>query len=283
MSLPEFVYTVLLKPRPLRVMANAILCRMIPPKIDVRGATVIPNPSDPVVCGALALGVYEKEEIAFFCDHFKPGMTFVDVGANVGLYSALAIHQGAGAVLAVEPHPEAFPFLQKTIAANEPGCPVATENAAAGNARGELNLYSNPENKGDNRLYPDPMLSGCHKVKVETLDELCAKNGITSIDLLKVDVQGAEMLVFQGAKNILAASSRCLIMTEFWAGGLRKCGTDPREYLVFFSTQGFELRELADGALRPFDFDEMIIGTSNRQYRNIVCLKGSRKAIAQLP
>jgi FkbM family methyltransferase len=273
MSLPEFVYTVLLKPRPLRVLANAILCRLIPPRIGVRGATVIPNPSDPVVCGALALGVYEKEEIAFFCDHFKPGMTFVDVGANVGLYSALAIHQGAGAVLSVEPHPEAFSFLKKTIVANEPGCPAAMENAAAGSERGELNLYSNPDNKGDNRLYQDPMLTGRHKVRVETLDELCAKNGITSIDFLKVDVQGAEMLVFQGAKNILAASPRCLIMTEFWADGLKKCGTAPRDYLAFFSAQGFELRELAGGILRPFDFDEMIIGTSGRQYRNIVAFR----------
>ena len=47
--------------------------------------------SDPVISGALTLGVYERGEIAFFRSRFRAGMTLVDVGANVGLYSALAL------------------------------------------------------------------------------------------------------------------------------------------------------------------------------------------------
>ncbi|MEI6035608.1 MAG: FkbM family methyltransferase [Verrucomicrobiae bacterium] len=270
MSLPEFVYTVLLKPWPLRQLANAILCRMIPQKIVVRGATVIPNPADPVVCGALALGAYEKDEIAFFCAHFKPGMTFVDVGANVGLYTALAIRAGAGAVLAIEPHAEAFGFLRKTVAANVPACPVFLENAAAGREPGELALYSNPDNKGDNRLYPDPMLSGCQMVKVETLDALCASRRVTSIDFLKIDVQGAEMLVLEGARSILSISPGCLIMTEFWPSGLEKCGANPQAYHQAFHSLGFEVQELRDGHLRKVSSESLIASTPGRQYRNIV-------------
>jgi FkbM family methyltransferase len=270
MSLTEFIYTVLLKPRPLRRLANALLCRMIPPKLTVRGATVIPNPADPVVCGALTLGVYEKNDIEFFCTHFQPGMTFVDVGANVGLYTALAIRNGAKGVLALEPHAETFGFLQKTVAANSPECPVVLENAAAGREPGKLTLYSNPDNKGDNRLYPDPMLSGQQIAKVDTLDAICAKHGVSHIDFLKIDVQGAEMLVLDGARSILSNSPRCLVMTEFWPSGLEKCGTDPRAYLQAFASLGFDVQELRDGHLRPVSTDALIASTPGRQYRNIM-------------
>ncbi|MEI6278628.1 MAG: FkbM family methyltransferase [Verrucomicrobiae bacterium] len=270
MSLPEFIYTVLLKPRPLRLLANAVLCRMIPPRIRVRGATVIPNPADPVVCGALTLGVYEKDEMDFFCTHFKPGMTFVDVGANVGLYTALAIRMAAQSVLAVEPHAEAFGFLRKTVDANAPACPVFLENVAAGREQGELTLYSNPDNKGDNRLYPDPMLRHQQLTKVETLDALCEKHGIRQIDFLKMDVQGAEMLVLEGARAILSNSPRCLVMTEFWPSGLEKCGVDPRAYLEAFASLGFEVQELRDGHLRTASSEALIASTPGRQYRNII-------------
>ena len=91
MSLAEFVYTVLLKPRPLRRAANAAIRAMLPQRVRVGGATVWLNPDDPVISGALTLGQFERGEIAFFRSRFGADMTFVDVGANVGLYSAIAL------------------------------------------------------------------------------------------------------------------------------------------------------------------------------------------------
>jgi FkbM family methyltransferase len=197
-------------------------------------------------------------------------MTFVDVGANVGLYTALAIRNGAQSVLAVEPHAETFGFLQKTVVANCSECPVVLENAAAGREPGELTLHSNPDNKGDNRLYPDPMLSGKQIAKVDTLDALCAKHGVSHIDFLKIDVQGAEMLVLDGARSILSNSPRCLVMTEFWPSGLEKCGTAPRDYLQAFAALGFDVQELRGGQLRSISTDALITSTPGRQYRNIL-------------
>jgi len=270
MSLSEFVYTVLLKPKPLRWLANRILCTMIPPEIQVRGATVIPNPRDPVVCGALALGVYEKDEISFFCESFRAGMTLVDVGANVGLYSALAIKQGGGKVLAIEPLPETFAFLQKTLAANATSSTVICENVAAGCEKGTLTLHCNPDNKGDNRLYPDPMLAHRREVPVETLDDLCELHSIPHVDFLKIDVQGAEWLVIDGASRILSRSPGCILMTEFWPDGIRKSGGDPRAYLNALASAGFELSELVGHKLEPLDPEKLITTTNGRSYRNIV-------------
>lgn len=270
MSVPEFIYTVLLRPPPLRRIANAALRRVVPPVLDIGGAKVVLNPRDPVVSGALALGVYENDEIDYFRRRFRAGMTFVDIGANAGLYTALALRGGAARVLAVEPHAETFAYLGKTVAANAPQCPVYLENLAAGATGGEMLLYSNPDNKGDNRLYPDPMLAASQPTRVESLDALCAKHGIDAIDFLKMDVQGAELLVLEGAQKILRASPQCLVMAEFWPEGLRRCGGDPAHYFELFASVGIRLKEMVGRELREVDPARLIRETPGRRYRNLV-------------
>src|ERR1019366_5482962 len=123
MTLLEFVYTVILKPAPLRKVANAIIRRIIPRSLKLHGATIVLNPNDAVVSGALTFGAYELPETTFFLRACRPGLTFVDIGANVGYYSALALARmhGNGKVIALEPHPENFRYLQATVAANLSG------------------------------------------------------------------------------------------------------------------------------------------------------------------
>ena len=62
MTIAEFIYTVLLRPRPLRRAANATIRALLPERIRVGEATVWLNPDDPVISGALTLGVYERRE-----------------------------------------------------------------------------------------------------------------------------------------------------------------------------------------------------------------------------
>ena len=71
MSISEFIYTVLLKPRFLKATTNWIIKRIIPEKIRIDGATIHLNPNDPVISGALSLKVYERDEIAFFRKYFQ--------------------------------------------------------------------------------------------------------------------------------------------------------------------------------------------------------------------
>jgi hypothetical protein len=65
MGISEFVYTVLPKPRPLKMAANAAIRRFLPPKVKRHEAVLVPNPRDPVVSGSLTFGVYETAETAF--------------------------------------------------------------------------------------------------------------------------------------------------------------------------------------------------------------------------
>ena len=281
MTLAEFIYTTVLKPRPLRRAANAAIRAVLPAHIRSGDATVWLNPDDPVVSGALTFGVYERGEIAFFRSQFAAGMTFVDIGANVGLYSALALSTAGfhGRVLAVEPHGESRRYLEKTIDSNRPAAPgAALICALAASDRAEtLTLYQNPENKGDNRLYADPLLRAGETVGADTLDSICRGCGIASAQFIKIDVQGAEAKVMRGATDLLAGSRDCLLMTEFWPYGLSRCGDDALRYLETLQDLGFRLYELSGkrGTLAPVaSASALVKRTHGRRYANLVGMKG---------
>lgn len=280
MSIPEFIYTVLLKPPPLRRLTNLALRAILPPTIKLQGAIIHLNPSDPVISGALALGVYEKDEIDFFTKWFEPGMTFVDIGANVGLYTGLALAGGSRetTVLCIEPDKDSLNYLLKTIRSNqsaEEESSVTVRNLAASDSKAEITLHKNPENKGDNRIYSDPLCNQRETIHSDTLDNICKDLEIQCLNFVKADVQGAEFKVFSGARSVLLQSPDCILMTEFWPYGLARCGSSPSEYLTLLQDLGFTLYELAGKNLKKIeDFERLISKTPGRIYRNLVGLKG---------
>jgi FkbM family methyltransferase len=279
-TLAEFVYTTLLKPRLLRRAANAAIRAALPERVRVGRAVVWLNPDDPVVSGALTFGVYERGEIAFFRSRFAADMTFIDVGANVGLYSALALSTPGfrGRVLAIEPHAESRLYLQRTLQSN--AAPAATAlvcELAASDRPGTLTLYQNPENKGDNRVYPDPLLKAAQSIGADTLDNICRRHGISSAQFIKIDVQGAEATVMRGASGLLAASAQCILMTEFWPYGLARCGADGLQYLEMLAELGFRLYELTGTSGVPVEVASpraLVERTQGRRYANLVGVKG---------
>jgi FkbM family methyltransferase len=285
MTLAEFVYTILLRPRPLRRAANGAIRALLPQRVRLGAASVWLNPEDPVVSGALTFRVYERGEITFFRSRFHADMTFVDVGANVGLYSALALSTPGfrGRVLAIEPHRESRVYLEKTIQSNAAaGASTAIVGLAASDRAETLTLYQNPDNKGDNRLYPDALLHGEETVGADTLDNICRQHGIASAGFIKIDVQGAEAKVVRGASGLLSASSDCILMTEFWPYGLARCGADALEYLDMLRDLGFRLYELSGnhGTLTAISTPRQLLErTQGRRYANLVGLKGKPAAV----
>jgi FkbM family methyltransferase len=278
-SISEFVYTVVLKPPPLKWAANAVIRALLPATVRVGGATVHLNPSDPVISGALLFRVYERDELAFFKANFRPHMNLIDVGANVGLYTAIAASSPGftGRILSIEPDQESFGYLLRTVASNgakEVRARVKAVQAAAVERKGMLNLYKNVENRGDNRIYEDPMLGTGEAVMGDTLDNLCAQYGMTSANFIKIDVQGAEGRVLAGASRIIERSPECILMSEFWPEGLRRAGTRPEDYLAAITGLGFRLHELQRGTLVPVKNHLALANRyAGRRYTNIVGLK----------
>jgi FkbM family methyltransferase len=283
MRLAEFIYTVILRPRPLRIAANALLRAMLPSTRRVNGAIVHLNPDDPVVSGALTLGVYEKDEIAFFERVIEPEMIFVDVGANVGLYTALGLRRMRypGKIICVEPDPASASFLKQTIRSNQVGGQspkVSLYQLALSDTQGELILHKNPENKGDNRIYADSLCTEAIRVRTDTLDSLMESEAIEEINLIKIDVQGAEAKVLAGARRVLQKSTDCVMVTEFWPYGLASSGSSPSAYLSALEDLGLNLYSLDGTTLRAvLDHQALIASCPGRAYRNLVGVKGRFK------
>ncbi len=282
MSFAEFLYTRILRPRPLRRLTNAALLRMIPRTTRVGPATIHLDQEDPVVSGALALRVYERSEIEFFLKHCRGNVTFVDVGANVGLYTALAMHTLSehGRVVAIEPRPKTFPLLERNIAANRraAGPRVDAFCLAAAAEAGRRTLFQNPDNKADNRVYESHDFAWeVTEVPARPLDDLLTDEGIQAIHVLKMDVQGFEQMVVRGMQRTLRRSSRIVLLSEFWPKGLREAGGDAHAYLKELTDLGFQLHELGrGGTIQPVaHWDALIRGLPGRKYTNLVGMKGS--------
>ena len=169
----------------------------------------------------VALGgeVYEAATVAWLRSVIKPGMTVVDVGANVGQLSLEMAHLvgPTGKVISVEPSPGNLRFLRAHITANGFDDRVTIiEAACCAQECGELIL----EVRGNdlNSIENGPQLKGIGlkrnpidgeqpaiqvKVRTQSLDSLWQTLGL-KIDVLKVDVEGAELEVFRGATKALA-------------------------------------------------------------------------------
>jgi FkbM family methyltransferase len=161
----------------------------------------------------------ETQELELILDALGPGMTFVDVGANVGLFSIPAARKvGQGRVLAFEPTPSTYAILLENLQLNQI-TNVQTLSLALADNSGNAVLNLNAEGKdGLNTLghptHPDSEVVSQQIVQVEILDDILRRNSVIHVDAMKIDVEGAELFVLRGAARLLADPYAPLIVVE---------------------------------------------------------------------
>ena len=244
-SAAAYIYTVLLKPAPIRRLAQSAIRLLIPKEVEIHGSTLVLNQQDAIVSGTVALGCYEPFNLEFFQSLLKPGMCVVDVGANIGLYTAIgaAVVGPAGMVVAVEPGAENCAFIRKTIKRNAFSC-VSVVQKAAGERCGPAALFLCETNKADHRVYD---ISGDReRIEIEmiTLDFLMKELNAVAVDVLKIDTQGFESFVLQGMDLMLRESPKIKILIEYWPWGIRQTGRSPTLLLEQFLEYGFQIFEI---------------------------------------
>lgn len=162
---------------------------------------------------------FEKHELDFILRTLQPGMTFVDIGANVGLFSIpAAMRVQHGKVIAFEPSAWTIERLAKNARLNGVSN-LTTVHSAVGDYVGHAALQLNAPGKDGlntigNPVHEDSEIIGTEKVPVTTLDDFLSRRSISNVDVMKVDVEGAELMVFRGAKNLLARPAAPLILYE---------------------------------------------------------------------
>lgn len=144
---------------------------------------------------------------------------FVDVGADIGEYTLQLTRHFPNAVIhSFEPHPNSFLRLKENVERNNVRC----HNLALGSISEKTTIYDKSEEGSSHAsLYKD-VISEIHKeglseveIYTSTLDEIAQKEGIRFIDFLKIDTEGHELAVLQGASTLLKDSRIGLIQIEF--------------------------------------------------------------------
>ena len=274
---PEFIYTTILKPKILKNTANYILKFIIPKETKIKeGIFLELDQSDPVASGAIALGVYERYESELFRSKIKPGMAIIDIGANLGYYTAIASHLTGekGLVVAFEPEPNFFKLLSRNISRNNMKN-VACFELAIAEKNGLTNLYLSNENKGHNSIIRSEELKASVQVKTTTLDNFLDFQKITKVDIIKMDIEGAEIMALEGMRNTLIKHMPLLFL-EFSPHSIIKINRNPVDFLSTIQEIGysiFEINKTHQCLNSVTDFKKFIESIPKGKYTDIYCEK----------
>lgn len=248
-------------------------------RVSIKGKTLNMDLRDQAVSSAIfAEGVWEPEETEFIEKSLRPGMVFVDIGANIGYYSVIAssLVGRKGTVFAFEPDPKNFALLERNVAENQCQNVITVQKAVAAATR-QLFLYRSSDNYGDDRTYepgdtnvrprrlrPSPVAVGG-----VSLDEYLASRP-TIVDFVKMDIQGSEYDAFAGMRKTLQGNSDITILTEFWPMGLKQAGVAPKAFLDEVRACGFLIHELAEGQPREVSDVDILTRLSDNEYMSLV-------------
>jgi FkbM family methyltransferase len=185
---------------------------------------------------------WEQEISALLDLILKAGMTFIDIGANVGfhtLHGARAVGL-SGAVIAFEPTPKVFQLLQRTVHLNGLGAICRCMNLALSSSDGLATFHVSPVSE-HNSLYPlgDDKEESELQIKTARLDSVLLE--AQRIDVVKIDVEGAELDVLEGMKHILASHRDIILIVEYGVSHLKRLGINPADWFRRFFAHGFVL------------------------------------------
>lgn len=205
------------------------------------------------------LGERDPDVMRFLRQWLRPGSVVLDVGANVGTYAIpLARIVGpAGRVIAFEPNRPTRACLRHNLRLNRVANAVVVP-CAVGARTGRQALVVTGANAGEVHLAPGATDRETIPVRVTTLDTEAARLGITTVDYIKLDIEGYELAALHGATQILRDSPRLVVQTEIVAAHLRRYGFAIADLVAFFRQYGYQpFACSADGIMRPIDPDEI--------------------------
>ena len=218
-------------------------------------------------------GNFEPNELTWMSQTLTEGMTMIDIGAHMGMYTLTAskLVGDSGVVVALEPSSREFQRLALHVNLNDLRN-VRCIQVAASSASGEATLKIASEwNSGHNTFgeffNPDVEIIREERVLTQTLDAVVSAQKLDRVDLIKIDVEGHELHVLAGAVETLTRF-RPRILIEVSEETLRRQGASVEAVLEFLTGHGYVLREFSevDGGLIP------LAGSLGNESRNLVAL-----------
>jgi len=228
---------------------------------------------------------YEPFETSLIERATAPGMTVVDIGAHIGYYTLhLALRAGTrGKVIAFEPDPTNMQLLKRNVQLNRLSNVICEQSAVLGH-NGKTMLYLSNNNFGDHRVFDaqdqDRFNKGVPRESIEVrataLDSYLESRG-EQADVIKMDIQGAEMLALPGMVKTLS-NPNVVLFCEFWPYGLHKANTNPKQFLESLRDLGLQLFEIVETDQTVINVE--VNGLSERfpdlGIANLICIHPSR-------
>ena len=164
-------------------------------------------------------GLYEYEDMVFLMRYLKSTDTLVDIGANSGVFSVLAAKVKKASVLAFEPVPRTYERLISNIKLNALSDTVICINKGLSSSSGELS-FTTAHDATNHVCNNQEEVGGFIRVPVSTLDDEVERyDKIPTV--LKIDVEGYEYFVLEGAGKVLSAATLNVILIELNDSGMR--------------------------------------------------------------
>jgi len=246
--------------------------------------------TDPVSHSIATTGTWESFETELIWKSLRPGNCFIDIGANIGYFSVLAATRLGpdGHVIAFEPERSNHALLTTNAALN-PHSNYTLHGVAASDADADGQLFLNPENLGDHQIYAsDDRVA--QTISLRRIDSLLAPH--TTINLIKIDVQGAEQKALAGlAAGLAHNAGHLLLLLEFWPRGLARAGGDAHQLLQMMLALGLKpyvvehiKHVLLDGLVGDIEawIDDVMANAQNEGFLNLL-FAGPKAQLPDVP
>ena len=187
--------------------------------------------------------IYEQETTLFLRNYLQKGQTVWDVGANIGYFSLefARLVGDEGKVLSFEPHPEIFQVLQRNVKRNKyPN--IKLRNQACGSSHGETKLFFSTENEGNHKIIENSNSNNFALTEVVTLSTFLNEY---SPSLIKMDIEGAELLALQGLGQENLKKLDIDFVIEYHPYEMSFFDIEGEQVLDFFIDTGYKFRNLA--------------------------------------
>ena len=184
----------------------------------------------------LNFGTYEQDDALLLFNLTESDFTIFDIGANIGWYSLnFSGILKNGIIYSFEPIPVTLENFRKNLLLNNVSN-VKPFNIALSNSNGDLDFYYNPDELGASSARNIKELDQITKVKcrTQTLDSFCNENTITKLDLIKCDVEGGELFVFEGGRDTIK-KYQPIVFTEMLRKWSAKFDYHPNKIIKYFS------------------------------------------------
>lgn len=195
---------------------------------------------------------YEPVFYKAFVELIRPGMMIADIGAHFGFFSLGAARRvgDTGRVFSFEPSEETAVTLRRNILLNHLAHRIEVIQAVVSSKEALVSFYTSGTSMAASLsrekvevLNPErPAAAVEIKVSAVALDQFCQSRGIV-LDLIKLDVEGAEFLVLQGAEQVLLRD-RPVILCEIHPLQMQQCGGSLQQLKEYVSSVGYTLEAL---------------------------------------